>query len=117
MAAKDIEATTKYRFEPDFETGGTFGVNFATLAGQTISFNYRSIYMDEVERLDIHEKCIVNHYLKQFNEEAIRPKHQRTCGEPFVAVCKKMRDEYKKDYEPYQTMGPLSGIFDQRAAE
>ena len=28
-----------------------------------------------------------------------------------------MRDEYKKDYEPYQTMGPLCGIFDQRAAE
>jgi glyceraldehyde-3-phosphate dehydrogenase (ferredoxin) len=28
-----------------------------------------------------------------------------------------MQGEYKKDYEPYQTMGPLSGIFDQRAAE
>jgi glyceraldehyde-3-phosphate dehydrogenase (ferredoxin) len=28
-----------------------------------------------------------------------------------------MNEEYKKDYEPYQTMGPLSGIFDQRAAE
>jgi glyceraldehyde-3-phosphate dehydrogenase (ferredoxin) len=24
---------------------------------------------------------------------------------------------FKKDYEPYQTMGPLCGIFDQRAAE
>jgi aldehyde:ferredoxin oxidoreductase len=23
----------------------------------------------------------------------------------------------RKDYEPYQTMGPLRGIFDQRAAE
>jgi glyceraldehyde-3-phosphate dehydrogenase (ferredoxin) len=28
-----------------------------------------------------------------------------------------MHGEYKKDYEPYQVMGPLSGIFDQRAAE
>jgi glyceraldehyde-3-phosphate dehydrogenase (ferredoxin) len=28
-----------------------------------------------------------------------------------------MNGEFKKDYEPYQTMGPLSGIFDQRAAE
>jgi glyceraldehyde-3-phosphate dehydrogenase (ferredoxin) len=28
-----------------------------------------------------------------------------------------MRAEFKKDYEPYQTMGPLCGIFDQRAAE
>ena len=24
---------------------------------------------------------------------------------------------YKKDFEPYQSMGPLCGIFDQRAAE
>lgn len=117
LAAKDLEATAKYRFEPDFETGGTFGVNYATLGGQTISFNYRSIYMDEAARLDIHKKLIVDHYLKQFNEETIRPKQQRTCGEPCVAVCKKMQGEYKKDYEPYQTMGPLSGIFDQRAAE
>jgi glyceraldehyde-3-phosphate dehydrogenase (ferredoxin) len=41
----------------------------------------------------------------------------RTCGEPCSAVCKKIYGEYKKDYEPYQTMGPLCGIFDQRAAE
>ena len=39
------------------------------------------------------------------------------CGEPCAAVCKKLRDEHKKDYEPYQTMGPLAGVFDQRAAE
>ena len=117
MMAKDMEATAKYRFEPNFETGGTFGVNFATLAGKMISFNYKSIYMDETERLDIHQKFVLDHYLKQFNEETIKPKQQRTCGEPCVAVCKKMRSEYKKDYEPYQTMGPLSGIFDQRAAE
>lgn len=41
----------------------------------------------------------------------------KTCGEPCAAVCKKMRDIYKKDYEPYQAMGPLCGVFDQRAAE
>jgi len=28
-----------------------------------------------------------------------------------------MQGIYKKDYEPYQAMGPLCGIFDQRAAE
>lgn len=117
LAAKDLEATAKYRFEPNFETGGTFGVNYATMAGSMLSFNYRSIYMDESERLDIHQKFVLQHYLKQFNEETIKTKQQRTCGEPCVAVCKKMRGEYKKDYEPYQTMGPLSGIFDQRAAE
>ncbi len=117
LAAKDLEATAKYRFDPKFQTGGTFGVNYATLAGSMLSFNYRSIYMDENQRLDIHERFILDHYLKQFNEETIKPKKQKTCGEPCVAVCKKMHGKYKKDYEPYQTMGPLSGIFDQRAAE
>ncbi|MDP8247095.1 MAG: aldehyde ferredoxin oxidoreductase C-terminal domain-containing protein [Candidatus Tritonobacter lacicola] len=117
LAAKDFQATTKYRFNPDVDTGGTFGVNFATMKGKIIAFNYRSIYMTEEERLDIHQKFIVNHYLKQFNEETIKTKQQKTCGEPCPAVCKKMRDQYKKDYEPYQAMGPLTGIFDQRAAE
>ena len=117
LAAKDLEATTKYRFDPKFKTGGTFGVNYQTLAGKMLSFNYNSIYMKEEERLEIHKKFILDHYLKQFNEETIEPKHQKTCGEPCVALCKKMRGEFKKDYEPYQTMGPLSGIFDQRAAE
>jgi glyceraldehyde-3-phosphate dehydrogenase (ferredoxin) len=55
--------------------------------------------------------------LKQFNEETIQPKQQKNCGEPCAAVCKKMNGPYKKDYEPYQAMGPLCGIFDQRAAE
>jgi glyceraldehyde-3-phosphate dehydrogenase (ferredoxin) len=117
LAAKDLEATSKYRFEEKFATGGTFGVNYATLGGSMICFNYRSIYMEEEERLEIHKKLVLDHYLKQFNEETIQPKQQKTCGEPCVAVCKKMHGEYKKDYEPYQTFGPLCGIFDQRAAE
>ncbi len=117
MAAKDIEATTKYRFDPNFETGGTFGVNYATLGGRVIGFNYRSLYWSEEQRLQMHQTLIKDHYLKQFNEETIAKKQQFNCGEPCVAVCKKMNDHYKKDYEPYQTMGPLSGIFDQRAAE
>ncbi|MFH1624743.1 MAG: aldehyde ferredoxin oxidoreductase N-terminal domain-containing protein [Pseudomonadota bacterium] len=117
MCAMDLEATAKYRFEPNLDTGGTFGVNYAVLGGRMLSFNYRSIYMDEDERIAIHEKFVLNHYLKQFNDEIIKTKQHRNCGEPCAAVCKKMHGEYKKDYEPYQTMGPLSGIFDQRAAE
>jgi len=117
LAAKDFESTTKYRFDPKFGTGGTFGVNYATLKGRIIAFNYKSIYMTEVERLDLNEKYISSHYLKQFNEETIEKKQQSTCGEPCAAVCKKMNGEYKKDYEPYQTLGPQCGIFDQRAAE
>ncbi len=117
MAAKDIEATAKYRFEPKFETGGTLGVNFATLGGNLLSFNYTSIFQEESERLELHKRFIVEHYLKQFNDETIKTKQQKTCGEPCVAVCKKNNGEYKKDFEPYQAMGPLAGIFDQRAAE
>jgi len=117
LGAKDVEATVKYRYDPQFDTGGTFGVNFTTLRGRIIAFNYTSIYLDEGERLAIHEQFILNHYLKQFNEETIQTKQQHTCGEPCPAVCKKTRDEFKKDYEPYQTLGPLCGIFDQRAAE
>lgn len=117
LAAKDLEATTKYRFDPNFDTGGTFGVNYATLEERIIAFNYKSFYMSRDERLKIHKEFIVDHYLKQFNDETIKTKQQKTCGEPCVAVCKKMQGKYKKDYEPYQTMGPLCGIFDQRAAE
>jgi glyceraldehyde-3-phosphate dehydrogenase (ferredoxin) len=117
LAAKDMEATTKYRFDPKFDTGGTLGVNYAGVGGGLLFFNYQSIYMDESERLLVHETFVKNHYLKQFNEETIKPKRQKTCGEPCVAVCKKLYGNFKKDYEPYQTMGPLAGIFDQRAAE
>ncbi len=117
MMAKDLEATKKYRFDPDFDTGGTFGVNFANNSGSFLAFNYRTIYWTEEERKAFHEKHIRNHYLKQFNAECIAPKQFATCGEPCVAVCKKYHGKFKKDYEPYQTMGPLCGIFDQRAAE
>jgi glyceraldehyde-3-phosphate dehydrogenase (ferredoxin) len=117
MAAKDMDSTTKYRYDPKLETGGTFGSNYAGMDGDILAFNYRSIYWSHEERRDLHQRFIVEHYLKQFNEETIKTRQQRNCGEPCAAVCKKMRGIYKKDYEPYQTMGPLSGIFDQRAAE
>lgn len=117
LSAKDLEATTKYRFDPNFNTGGTFGVNYASLGEHLTAFNYRTIYWTSEQRLKLHKEFILDHYLAQFNEETILPKQFKNCGEPCVAVCKKMKDEFKKDYEPYHTMGPLCGIFDQRAAE
>ncbi len=117
LVAKDFEATTKYRFDPKFQTGGTFGVNFASIGGGILAFNYRSVYWSEDERKTLHKRLVQEHYLKQFNEETIAKKDQAHCGEPCSAVCKKMRGEFKKDYEPYEAMGPQSGIFDQRAAE
>ncbi|GAP42335.1 aldehyde:ferredoxin oxidoreductase [Lentimicrobium saccharophilum] len=117
LAAKDLEITTKYRFDPNFDTGGTFGVNYATMGSKLLAFNYQSMNWSKELRQKLQKEFILDHYLKQFNEETIKTRQQATCGEPCAAVCKKLRDEYKKDYEPYQTMGPLSGIFDQRAAE
>ncbi|OGR45524.1 MAG: aldehyde ferredoxin oxidoreductase [Elusimicrobia bacterium GWA2_61_42] len=117
LAAKDFEATAKYRFDPKFNTGGTFGVNYSTLGGRLMAFNYKSVLWTEEQRTALNKRCVTDHYLKQFNEETIVPKQQRTCGEPCAAVCKKLNKEFKKDYEPYQTMGPLCGVFDQRAAE
>jgi glyceraldehyde-3-phosphate dehydrogenase (ferredoxin) len=117
LAVKDIEATTKYRFDENFETGGTFGVNYATIGSYILAFNYKTIYWSDNDRKELHKKFIIEHYLKQFNEEVIKNKSFKNCGEPCVAVCKKMYGQYKKDYEPYQTMGPLIGVFDQRAAE
>jgi glyceraldehyde-3-phosphate dehydrogenase (ferredoxin) len=117
LAAKDFEATTKYRFDPKWGTGGTLGVNYATIGGRIMALNYRTIYDTEDSRLAMNEKFVISHYLKQFNEDTIAKKQQFNCGEPCSAVCKKMNGPYKKDYEPYQTMGPLCGIFDQAAAE
>ena len=117
LVEKDLEVTSKYRFSEEFNTGGTLGVNYASVGGRIMAFNYRTNLWSEEERLSLHQNFIVDHYLKQFNDETIKNKQQATCGEPCVAVCKKMNGKYKKDYEPYQTMGPLCGIFDQRAAE
>lgn len=117
LMQKDLEVTTKYRYDEKLSTGGTFGVNYANMNGRILAFNYRTLYWTSQERQDLHEQFVRDHYLKQFNEETIQKKQQATCGEPCVAVCKKMNNIYKKDYEPYQTLGPLCGIFDQRAAE
>jgi len=114
---KDLEVTAKYRYDEKVGTGGTFGVNYAGMGGRIMAFNYRTIFMPEEERQSLHKRFILDHYLKQFNDETIAPRQQASCGEPCVAVCKKMNGAFKKDYEPYQTMGPLCGIFDQRAAE
>ena len=117
MIRVDLGATEKYRYAPNFQTGGTFGVNMHTAEDKLLSFNYASIYEPSGARLEQHESFITQHYLKQFNEEIIAPKNFSHCGEPCSVACKKFSGIYKKDYEPYQALGPLCGIFDQRAAE
>ncbi|MHC1781845.1 MAG: aldehyde ferredoxin oxidoreductase C-terminal domain-containing protein [Anaerolineaceae bacterium] len=113
----DIALTEKYRYVPQFETGGTFGVNMREMDDRILSFNYTSIYASREERLRQHEEFILKHYLMQFNEETIKTKNFQHCGEPCPVVCKKLFENFKKDYEPYHALGPQIGVFDQRAAE
>lgn len=113
----DLALSQKYRYVPEFETGGTFGVNMHTANDRLFSNNYRSIYEPSSKRLEQHQNFILDHYLKQFNEEIIQPKSFDHCGEPCAIACKKFVGEFKKDYEPYEALGPNCGIFDQRAAE
>ncbi len=113
----DIAVTEKYRYVPEFETGGTFGVNMRTADDTLFSHNYQSVYRPAAERRAQHQTLILDHYLAQFNEQTIKPRNFAHCGEPCPVACKKMHRHYKKDYEPYQALGPQIGVFDQRAAE
>jgi glyceraldehyde-3-phosphate dehydrogenase (ferredoxin) len=117
MIKVDLGATEKYRYVKGFRTGGTFGVNMHTADDKLFSFNYDSVHVSDDQRLEQHENFILDHYLEQFNQEIIEPKNFAHCGEPCSVACKKYYREFKKDYEPYQALGPLCGIFDQRAAE
>jgi len=117
MIKVDLGATEKYRYVPGFQTGGTFGVNYHTVDDRLLSYNYASVYQEEDVRRAQQQAFVRDHYLKQFNEEVIAPKRFAHCGEPCSVACKKYDRVYKKDYEPYQALGPQCGIFDQRAAE
>jgi glyceraldehyde-3-phosphate dehydrogenase (ferredoxin) len=117
MIKVDLGATEKYRYVPGFRTGGTFGANMYTVDDKLFSFNYSSVHRSDEARLAQHNAFILDHYLKQFNTEIIEPKNFAHCGEPCSVACKKFDGVYKKDYEPYQALGPLCGVFDQRAAE
>ncbi len=113
----DLSVTEKYRYHKEFKTGGTFGVNMYEISDRMLSHNYRSIYGTAEDRRAQHETFILDHYLKQFNEETIQTKQFQHCGEPCAVACKKLNGKYKKDYEPYHALGPQVGVFDQRAAE
>jgi len=115
--AADLALSQKYRYVPEFDTGGTFGVNMHQADDRLFSYNYQSVNQGDAERLEQHDQFIVGHYLKQFNDEIIKPRSFDHCGEPCAIACKKFSGEHKKDYEPYAALGPNCGVFDQRAAE
>ncbi len=111
-----MEKGKKYHYDPAVGSGGTYGVNFSTLGSWMLFLNWTSVYWSEEKRREVYEKLIKNHYLKQFNEEIIKPRKFMNCGEPCPLVCKKYSD-YKRDYEPYEANGPNSGIVDMKAAD
>ncbi len=111
MTPRIVEKTKKYREK------GTFGGNNETLVDDIPMFNWQNIYLDKEERVSIHKKFVKEHYLKQFKKEILEHKRFKTCGENCPAVCKKVYNNRNKDYETYNSCGPNSGVFDQRAAE
>lgn len=107
-----IEAGTKYRFDPKIGSGGTLGGNYPVLKIYTPMFNWNQIYLPIELREKLHS-LIMDHIWKVFNEEAIETKSWKTCGEPCPLACKKVRlGKFKSDYEPYNGLGPMIGVFD-----
>ena len=111
-------ATAKYRYDPQLRTGGTLGANLSRLGPLLLSFNWASVGWPLEVREGIHQLLVAGHYLRQYDDEIVRPRRFRDCGETCPAVCKKVGSGgFKKDYQPYAALGPNAGIFDQRAAE
>ena len=106
-----LEKTKKYRFDEKLGTGGTFGVNYVHYRELVPMLGYSSIYLARVARLKLLD-TLLELFWKPFQEAAGRnPRNWRTCGEPCPANCKKIVRGSKVDYEPYNAMGPFSGIF------
>lgn len=111
-----MKKTEKYRYVEDMGTGGTFGVNFTELKDKTLMFNWNSTYWPYKKRMKAYE-MLITPYLNTFNEEIIKTKSWKNCGENCPVVCKKIHVTKKKDYEPYSAIGPNSGVFDMMDAE
>jgi glyceraldehyde-3-phosphate dehydrogenase (ferredoxin) len=109
--------TKKYRYDDALGTGGTFGVNFSSLEEKFLFFNWGSTYLPPKQRKTIYDKLIKGWYWRKFQDEVIKTRSWRTCGEQCPVVCKKVNVIFKKDYEPYAANGPQLGIFNMEDAE
>ena len=110
------EKTTKYRFNPKLNTGGTFGGNYPAEGDFVPILNWSMPYIEKEERIKIHE-AIMKYYWEPFNKEAIETKNWTTCGEPCPVVCKKYANGHHIEYEPREANGPLSGVITLRASD
>ncbi|MET1101077.1 MAG: aldehyde ferredoxin oxidoreductase N-terminal domain-containing protein [Pyrodictiaceae archaeon] len=106
-----MSATKKYRFDPSLKTGGTFGVNYVHYRDLIPVFAYNMIYYSKSLRTRIFYLVLENFwkpFQKEVFESPVKPWY--TCGEPCPVVCKKVWRGIKADYEPFNALGPLSGI-------
>ncbi len=105
-----LEKTKKYRFDEKLGTGGTFGVNYVHYRELIPMLGYSSIYLAKVARLKLLE-TVLEYFWRPFQEVAgSNPRNWKTCGEPCPANCKKIVRGSKVDYEPFNALGPFSGI-------
>jgi len=65
----------------------------------------------------MYDKLIRNWYWQKFQDETIKTRSWKSCGEKCPVVCKKINIIFKKDYEPYAANGPQLGIFNMEDAE
>ncbi len=105
-----LEKTRKYRFDEKLGTGGTFGVNYVHYRDLIPMLGYSTIYLEKVARMKLHE-AVISLFWRPFQDRTgANPRKWRTCGEPCPANCKKMYNGTKVDYEPFNALGPFSGI-------
>ncbi|NPA84701.1 MAG: aldehyde ferredoxin oxidoreductase [Crenarchaeota archaeon] len=105
-----LEATKKYRYDPKYKSGGTFGVNYAHYRDLVPMFAFNSIYYSDEVRVRL-AKMIMKYFWEPFQKESIKRRVFGGCGDPCPAACKKVWRGVKVDYEPSNAMGPLVGIF------
>jgi len=108
---KVIETTSKYSYDLDVRSGGTFGSNYKIYKEKVPYFNWRTLELSSNLRRKIYD-IIINYLWKPFNEKVISSGIWHTCGEPCIVKCKKVDERGRKiDYEPYNGLGPQLGIF------
>ena len=110
-AAAARKATTKYRFDEKLGTGGTFGVNYVHYRDMLPFFGYNTVYLSKVARLRLLDQVLENLW-RPVQREVFESKDKpwKTCGEPCIAVCKKVWRGVKLDYEPSNALGPFIGV-------
>jgi len=106
-----IEGTSKYSYDLETRTGGTFGSNIMIYREKIPTHNWNSITSSKDVRESIYE-VLVEKYLKPFNEKIISTGIWRTCDEPCPVRCKKTIDNKHVDYEPLNAVGPMVGVID-----